>query len=219
MRRFEEILKQAKNVEEIMRVEQELGRLRAEIEQTKGNLRYLGDRAARATVHVSLVMPPPPQHEIVAPEPAPVASLYPGLRLAELTDFRGQQGNTSYLGGGLSARVSRQFSINVDALRQSGTGSLTSGLDVLLLTAGGEMYSEFLGAGKRRFLNPHLGWTLGYAHFTGNDQGLAGVSVGVEIWKTKTILVDAQCRAFGLFFSSAGSHFAVEPTLGVNVAF
>jgi hypothetical protein len=219
MRRYEEILKQAKDVNEILRVEGELARLRGEIEQTKGNLRYLGDRAARATVHIDLVVRP---REVVAtppPEPLPEAKLYPGLRLAELTDFRGEQGNTSYLGAGLSAAFSRHFAIQVDGLRKSGTGSPTKGLDVFILSIGGETYSDFLGSGKRKFLNPYLGWTLGYTRFTGNNDALVGITAGVELWKTRTVVIDAQARAFGMFFGSDGTHVGVEPALGANVAF
>ena len=218
MRRYEEILKQAKNVDEILRIEGELGRLRAEIEQTKGNLRWLADRAARATIHINLVMR---GREIAAPtpEPIPEAKFYPGLRLTELTDLRGEQGNTSYLGAGLSARFSRGFAIQVDGLRQSGTGSPTKGLDVLLLTIGGEMYSDFLGGGKRKYLNPYLGWTVGYARFTGHNEALLGVTLGLELWKSKAVVIGAEARALGLLFGSDGSHAAVQPVLGVNVAF
>ena len=62
MRRYQEVLKVAKGVDEILRIESELGRLRGEIEQTKGNLRWLSDRAARATVHINLVTA---SHEVV----------------------------------------------------------------------------------------------------------------------------------------------------------
>ena len=121
MRRYQEVLKVAKGVDEILRIESELGRLRGEIEQTKGNLRWLSDRAARATVHINLVTA---SHELVtdpAP-PMPEAKLYPGLRLLQLTDFRGDQGNAGYLGAGVSATFSRHFSLQLDGLRRAGEG-------------------------------------------------------------------------------------------------
>jgi hypothetical protein len=43
--------------------------------------------------------------------------------------------------------------------------------------------------------------------------------VGLELFKSKTFVVDAQARAFGLLFGSDGSHFAVQPVLGASVAF
>jgi hypothetical protein len=52
MRRYEEILKQAKDVNEILRVETELGRLRADTEQTK--------RVPRSTSVLASMPPEPP---------------------------------------------------------------------------------------------------------------------------------------------------------------
>jgi hypothetical protein len=218
MKRYEEILKQAKDVNEILRVEAELSRLRGEVEQTKGNLRWLGDRAARATVHVTLSTIRP-EIAVVAPVSEPEAKLYPGLRLTELTDFRGERGTTSYLGAGLSATFSRHFALHLDGLRESGTGSPTGGLDVMLLSIGSEMFSDFLGGGKRKFMNPYLGGNIGYARFTGQNEGFAGVTAGVELWKTKTVVLDAEARAFVLVFGSEGSHAAIQPVLRASIAF
>ena len=222
MRRYEEILKQGKNVDEILRIEGELGRLRGEIEQTKGNLRWLSDRAARATVHINLVTPPREVAVVaqpVAPPPPPEAKIYPGLRLVQLTDFRGEQGNTGYLGGGVSATFSRHFSVQLDGLRRSGQGALTRGLDVVLLTIGGEMYSDFLGGGRRKFLNPYLGYTIGYTRFAGHNEALVGATLGLELVKVNVITIDLNARAFGLLFGSDGAHVGVEPVLGVSVPF
>jgi hypothetical protein len=218
MRRYEEILKQAKNVDEILRIESELGRLRGEIEQTKGNLRWLSDRAARATVHINLVT----TSREIATQPSlapPEAKFYPGLRLVQLTDLRGELGNTSYLGGGVSATFTRAFSIQLDGLRQAGEGALTRGLDVVLLTIGGEMYSDFLGGGKRKFLNPYLGYALGYSRFQGHNEGVLGATLGLEIIKTKAATIDLDTRALGFFFGSDGSHLGVEPVLSISVPF
>jgi hypothetical protein len=220
MKRYEEILKQAKDVNEILRVEAELSRLRAEVEQTKGNLRWLGDRASRATVHVNLSGI---RHEIAAPPPPepvrePVAKIYPGLRLTELTDFRGESGTTSYFGAGLSATFSRHFALHLDGLREIGTGSPTRGVDIVLLSVGGEMFSDFLGGGKRKFLNPYLGYNAGYARFTGRNEGFIGATAGVELWKTKNVVLDAEARAFVLF-GTEGTHAAIQPVLGASIAF
>jgi hypothetical protein len=219
MHRYEDILKQAKNVDEILRIESELGRLRGEIEQTKGNLRWLSDRAARATVHISLVTTATPEVANTPVELPPEAKIYPGLRLVQLTDFRGEQGNTSFLGGGVSATFSRHFSVQLDGLRQAGEGAPTRGLDVVLFTIGGEMYSDFLGGGKRRFLNPYLGYTVGYSRFLGHNEAVLGATLGLELVKTRAVTVDLSARAFGLLFGSDGTHVGVEPVLSVSVPF
>jgi hypothetical protein len=217
MKRYEEILKQAKDVNEILRVEAELSRLRAEVEQTKGNLRWLGDRAARATVHVNLATL---RHDIAVapPVPEPEAKLYPGLRLTELTNFGGERGTTSYLGAGLSATFSRHFALHLDGLRAIGAGSPSDGLDVVLLSIGGEMFSDFLGGGKRTFMNPYLGLNGGYARFTGQNEGFAGITAGVELWKTKNVVIDAEARAFVLI-GSEGAHGAIQPAVRASIAF
>jgi hypothetical protein len=218
MGRFEEILKLAKDVSEVLRVENELSRLRAEIEQTKGNLRWLGDRAARATVHVDLVSP----KRAVASEAIaldPQAKVYPGLRLAWLTDLAGPRGTGSYFGGGIAVGMGRSLALRLDGFRETGTGSPTEGLDVVLLTLGGETYSDFLGAGKRAFFNPYLGWSAGYARFVGTDQALAGVTLGVEIWKSKGISLDADLRSMVVFLGPRRAHVTLEPSLAATVPF
>jgi hypothetical protein len=92
-------------------------------------------------------------------------------------------------------------------------------IDLFLATMGGEFYSDFLGGGRRKYLNPFIGWTLGYARFDGNNEAVLGFSAGVELFKTRAVTVDLQGRALGMFLSSAGSHVAVQPILGANVAF
>ena len=89
----------------------------------------------------------------------------------------------------------------------------------MLLTLGGEMYSDFLGGGKRRFLNPYLGYTLGYARFLGHNEGVLGVTLGLELVKTKAITVDLNARALGLFFGGDGTHAAIEPVFSISVPF
>ena len=84
---------------------------------------------------------------------------------------------------------------------------------------GGEFYSDYLGGGQRRFLNPYIGYTLGYARFLEKNEGVFGITLGVELVKTKTVSVDLSGRGFGMFFSSAGTHVGVQPTLGANFAF
>lgn len=214
MRRYEEILQKAQNVQEILHIEGELARIRGEIDRVKGNLRWLSDRAARATVNVTL-RTDQPQPEIIVAEPK--ARFYPGVRGSYVADYRGDDGGGGYLGGGLSLRFSRAVSLEVDGLR--GLDSDTRGLDLFLATIGGEVYSEFLGDGKRRFLNPYLGLRGGYARFLGKNEGVGGVTLGVELFKSEFLLIDADLRLLGFFFGEPGAHAALQPTLGANFAF
>jgi hypothetical protein len=214
MDRYQQILAKAENVADIISIEHELGRLRGEIEQVKGNLRWMQDRVARSTIHVNLASPrlAATQGPIV-----PEAKFYPGLRGILLEDLRGDNVHQGYLGGGLSLRVHRAFSLDIDGLRQKGAGSPIKGLDVILLTIGGETYSEFLGNGTRRFANPFLGWRLGYARFLGHSEFALGATAGLEIVKTRYVRVDLAVRGIGFLGKSA--HFGVAPELTVGIAF
>jgi hypothetical protein len=216
LRRYEEILKMATKLEEVLRLEQELGRIRAEIEQVKGNQRWLADRAARATLHVKLRERQPEMAREPAPEPLPEAKFYPGLRFTTLVDF-GKHATEGYVGGGLSLRSSRAFSLDLDLLKRP--GSETRGPDAIAASIGGELYSELLGGGKRRFLNPYLGWRLGYVWFDDDNQVLVGATLGLELYKNRWIAFDAEARNYLIFVGDRGAHYGLSPALTARVAF
>jgi len=213
LRRYEEVLTHATKVEEILRIEQELGRLRSEIEQVKGNLRFLSDRAARATLHVALHEKTP---EIATAVEEPEAKFYPGLRLPTLIDF-GRQGGYGYVGGGLSLRFSRAISLDLDILEHPGESAHTP--DAILATIGGEVYSERLGGGERRFFNPYLGWRIGYARFDHDNQALVGATVGVELYKNDWVAIDAEARNYLAFIGERGAHYLLNPALSAAISF
>jgi hypothetical protein len=212
LHRYEEILKQASKVDEILRIEAELSRIRIEIEQVKGNLRWLADRAARATLHISL-------HERV-PEIAhseePEAKFFPGLRLPLLLDF-GKKTDQTYVGGGFSLRFTRAISLDLDVLKRP--GSSERGPDAVLATLGGEIYSDLLGGGERRFLNPYLGWRAGYARFDKDNQALVGATLGLELYKNQWFGIDAEARNYLAFGGGRGGHYVLEPALSARIAF
>jgi hypothetical protein len=212
LRRYEEILAKASKVEEILRIEQELARLRAEIEQVKGDLRWLSDRAARATLHVSLRERVPEVAYSEEPEP----KLYPGLRAPLLLDF-GRSDGQLHAGGGVSARFARAFSIDLDVLRRFGSES--RGPDVLLISAGGEVYSDLLGSGERRFLNPYLGFRAGYARIEDHNQAIVGGTAGIELFKNRWFDLDLETRHYLAFIGPRGAHYLLEPGLAASVAF
>jgi len=213
LHRYEEILTHAAKVEEILRIEQELGRLRAEIEQVKGNLRWLSDRAARATLHVALREKTP---VIAAPVEEQEAKFYPGLRLPALIDF-GQGGGTGYVGGGFSLRFSRGFSFDLDILEHPGSNEHAP--DVILATLGGEVYSDRLGGGERHFFNPYLGWRAGYARFDHDNQALVGATIGVELYKNDWLGIDAEARNYLAFIGDRGAHYVLNPALSAAISF
>lgn len=211
-RRYQEILTHATSVEEILRIEAELARIREQIEQVKGNLRWLSDRAARATLHISL-------HERaleIVKEPKPEPKFYPGLRALGVLDV-GKSRTDQYWGGGAALRFSRALSLDLDVLERS--GGTSRGPDAVLATIGGEIYSELLGGGDRRYLNPYLGWRLGYARFQSDDQALVGVTLGLELYKNRWFGLDAEARNLLTFAGERGSHYLLSPALSARVAF
>lgn len=212
--RFEQILARANSVDEILRVEQEIARVRGQIEQIKGELRYLRDRTARATIHVTLLGP---EAIVEPPISKPTAKFYPGLRATYLRDVWGDDGSASFTGGGFSLRLDRAFSVDIDGLR--GGAESDGGLDVFLATLGGELYSEFLGAGRRKWLNPYLGLRAGYARLRGRNEVAAGGTLGLELFKSDLATIELDARFFGMFGTSAGAHLGIEPALGANIAF
>lgn len=210
-RRYQEILTHASSVEEILRIESELARIRGEIEQVKGNLRWLSDRAARATLHLTLHERVP---EIARSDAEP--KFFPGLRLPALVDF-GKHDTQAYAGGGFSLRFTRAFSLDLDLLKRP--DSATRGPDALLATIGGEIYSNLLGDGERRFLNPYLGWRAGYARLDSDNQALLGATLGLELYKNRWFGLDAEARNYLAFGGERGAHYLLTPALAARIAF
>ncbi|MFT3893020.1 MAG: DUF4349 domain-containing protein [Anaerolineales bacterium] len=75
--RIQEFLKDAKTVDEALRINQELSNIEAQIEQIKGRMNYLSDRAAFSTITVNFE----PEFPILTPTPtatiAPTSTPYP----------------------------------------------------------------------------------------------------------------------------------------------
>ena len=63
--RIQEFLKDAKTVDEALRINQELSNIEAQIEQIKGRMNYLNDRSAYSTITVNLE----PEHPALTPVP------------------------------------------------------------------------------------------------------------------------------------------------------
>jgi len=213
LKRYTEILARANTVEEVLRIEAELARIRSEIEQLKGNLRFLADRSARATLNIALRERP---IEIVQPPSEPDAKTYPGLRLSTALDF-GKFRTDAYLGAGFSLSFGRIISVDLDILKRP--TSAEHGPDALFATVGGEVYSELSGGGKRRWLNPYLGWRVGYARFDSDGQALAGGTLGLELFKNRFFVLDAEARNYLAFGKPRGSHYVLEPAIAARIAF
>jgi hypothetical protein len=75
--RIKSFLDQATNVDEALRINQQLSEIEAQIEQVKGKMNYLSDRSAFSTVTITIEPDLPPVPPTVTPTPAPTATPVP----------------------------------------------------------------------------------------------------------------------------------------------
>jgi len=96
--RIKGFLEDAKTIDEALRINQELAQIEAQIEEVKGRMKYLSDRAAFSTITV-VVSPELP--EIITPTPTPTATPKPWSPADTLDDatetlFKSYQGITEF---------------------------------------------------------------------------------------------------------------------------
>jgi hypothetical protein len=187
------LTKDGLEMKDILAIENEMTRLRGEIERIEGEKRFLEDRVAWATIDVELSRR---AGVVLGPE----AKFYPGPRFAALTllDPNGRQ--RTRLGAGLvlhtvapggTTKAGNRGNFELDVFEDAdGNGAS------VLVTAGGAVYSDFLGRGRNRFLNPYLGMRLGYGYLDGSAFTFAATA-GVELFKHKFVMVDLNVRGVG----------------------
>ena len=219
--RYEELLRRANTVQEMLTIEQHITRVRGEIEQLKGQMRYMQDRVARATLDIALQQPEDEEPELIV---RPEAKFFPGVRLGYANDFWRKAApnderltSTSMWNFGLSLSFAPEASIDLDVLRATDRDS--GGIDGAVLTLGGKIYSEFLGAGRRKFVEPYLNWRLGYARLRGFHEAAVGAGLGLDVFKNEFVTLSADARCLVLFASDIGAHALVQPVLGFNAGF
>jgi hypothetical protein len=208
--RYQEILKAANKVEEMLAVEQQLTRVRIDIERLKGELAFLTDRVDLATVTVSIS--PVDKTPVFAPQ----AKFHPGVSAVYLAYLRPQAKTEGYLGPGFTLQLARFAHFDFAVLRHVRASGFPP--DAVIAGMGGEVYSDFLGRGKRTFINPFFGYSFGWARIDSVDFVAAGATAGVELVKSDYVLVDFAVKTQALA-NRFDLHMAVQPQLTVNVAF
>jgi hypothetical protein len=180
-------------MEDILNVEKEMTRLRGEIERIKGEKRFLEDRVALATLDVTVSRR---EGAVMSPR----TKVYPGPRFAALTLFDPGGRQRTRLGGGFVMHVLEpRYSLEIDVFEDvAADGDRPAENNAVLATYGIGMYSDFLGRGQRRFLNPYIGFRLGYGYLGYHAFAVQG-QAGVELFKHKYMMVDVDVRATGLF--------------------
>jgi hypothetical protein len=209
--RYQELTKKAENVAELTTLEGQLDRVRTSIDRVKTDLAWMRDRVSRSTVYLQLARP---AEERISEE----AKLYPGLRLPFALSLDPDGGSSRYLGGGVSVLVTRAFNLDLDVLSNL-DGSERHGLDLLTASLGFELYSNLLGAGRRRWLNPYFGFRAGYANRFGDDAVSVGGSLGLELFRTDFAFVALDARAAALLGTDTGTQLLFQPAAVVHVAY
>jgi len=181
------------SMQDILNVEKEMTRLRGEIERIKGEKRWLEDRVALATLDVSISRR---EGELMNPR----TKVYPGPRLAAFTLFDPEGRQRTRFGGGFVMHiVEPRFTLEIDVfdeVEEPDAGGPVEG-HAVLATYGVGMYSDFLGRGRRRFLNPYLGARIGYGYLDYHAFAVQG-QAGIELFNHKYVLVDVDVRATAL---------------------
>jgi hypothetical protein len=95
----------------------------------------------------------------------------------------------------------------------------SNGIQFFLITAGGDLFSDRVGGGRRSTLNPYLGFRLGYARLVAEGAFAVGGTLGLELWKNETLSIDLEVRAYALLGIGDGTHALVEPGLAFHVAY
>ena len=203
------------DLKDVLTVERELTRVRGELEAMEGEQRLVEDRVARATLAVTILptrfsRPTPP----VAAEPELKFELLPHANVLRFFDDRPGRSQTRG-GGGVSLMFARAFTVDFTMLPKHAAEARS-----YLFSVSMSGYSDFLGAGRRRFLNPYLGLRVGGGSLDDSGTFLFGGEVGLELVRYKLFLLDATGRVLGLIHGEGvPNDVALEGAIGVGVPF
>jgi len=195
---------------DILAIEKELTRIRGAIEAIKGSQRFLQDRVALATLDISLTR----RDGAVT---IARAKFYPGARVSTLVLLDPEGRQRTRVGGSLVLHtVMRSASLELDVFAPEPDAAGGDDKPAVIATFGGAAYSDFLGRGRRRILNPYLGLRLGYGYLDGSRFALQA-EAGLELFKHRHLVIDASVRATGLIGSRTDG--ALVGGAGLVVAF
>ncbi|MFZ5890084.1 MAG: DUF4349 domain-containing protein [Myxococcota bacterium] len=214
LERYQQLLDKAANVTEALAIEAELQRVRTSLERVRGDLEWMRDRVARSTVYVTLALDAEDTDAIQQRN----AKLHPGVRASLLLDIPPTAENRTFAGAGLSLAWTRSFSLDLDLMKRIDRRA-DGNINAFLLTLGGDLYSDFLGRGRRRWLNPYFGFRAGYARNLGQNALTLAGTLGLELFKSPYFLLDLQTRAHALIGPDDGVHIGLQPILTTSFAY
>jgi hypothetical protein len=208
MTRLEALVAGGGNLSEVLTIEREITRVRGEIEQLEGAQRHLAARAAMATVDLQLA---PAE---AARAPRALFDLVPSATVLVFTDQRPRHDVRP--GAGLTLMFTRQAGLELQLFPTRGSDPRS-----VLATLQGTVFSDFLGGGRRPFLNPYLGLLAGGGSVNGHGAFTTGGLVGVELYRAAHLLVDLRARGQVLLYGQGErpADLVLQAGLGVGVPF
>jgi hypothetical protein len=210
MERLQKLAAQSGPVVDLLRIENEMTRVRGEIEKVKGEQRWLIDRVEFATITIAISRTDTGESIY---EEVPEARINPGPQLATLTLFDPGMRQRTRLGGGASIRVQRYATFELDVFPRGDGGDSRA----VLATFGAALYSSYLRDGHRRYFNPYVGGRVGYGYLSGAGSPVIAGELGCELFKHQYLVIDVSLRA--LAFVKTSAEAALHGTLGVSVPF
>jgi len=192
---------------DVLEIEKEMTRVRGEIERIKGERRWLQDRVAFATLDIQISRR---KGAILKAK----AKFYPGVRASSLILLDPAGRKRVRFGGGAVIHFTPEArsSLEIDVFQKTGDEKRA-----VIATLGGATYSDFLGRGRRCFLNPFLGMRIGYGYLDGSAFVAVG-EAGVELYKQKYLMLDASVRVT-TFIDDDGADVGVVAAGGRVVPF
>lgn len=218
LERYRALLGRTTSVSEILQIEKELARVRTEIEKLKGAQRYLRDRVAQAVIHLTL-------SQINETTFSPEAGFHPGVRGSAVWLGGAKQAQGFYAAVGGSVYFSRHLQLDLDFLRAqpprdaaNAAQSKRLAATGLLLTLGGDTYSDYFGGGRRTTLNPYFGLRLGGLLLDQRYRFVLSATAGIELLRLERMVIDVNVRPH--FLVGAGSSvYGLQLGLSVHTAF
>jgi hypothetical protein len=200
-------------LKDVLEAERELTRVRGEIERLEGEHRMLDDQIARATLTVEILprrgAHPPPVHV----EPELKFELVPRYVTTHFLDARGRSPNR--WGVGATLMFARSFSLDFAMLPKNGVEARSFLLDGVV---GG--YSDYLGGGRRRFLNPFLAARVGGGLLLGHGAFDFGADAGVELVHYEHFILEVSGRGqWFVYHGPTPYDFVLSATAGIGVPF
>lgn len=196
----------------VLEVERELTRIRMRLEQLDTELARQRGKIELATVTLRIYGSGIANRVLVKR-----AAVYPGARLALLSVFDSSGCAQHRSGVGLVMHfIHRAWSLEADVFARSGQSDAAASSRAVIATLGGAFYSDFMGQGRRQFLNPYVGFRSGYGYLEGSKFVLQA-EFGVELWKTSRFVIDASARSTGLIGKK--SELGCVSAISASVAF